>query len=357
MPKTVLTENPGKDVCRYLNIGPDTRLVEDALARYHTGVSADRRRRTARSAALSILQGLEFLDSASGSSLLTRPLPLFYAVENIVKGVALVLDPTLDTSDFRAHGLSGDKSKRYSVKNFICRVQKPGSDVWSRAHRLLNADWIKLPIVEDGESVVSAWRSAVPSKPLTGGALRFGDLARQIPELADDVVVAGWGTPFVVHVPTFKYRVTTSPPSTSLRVRLRHAHNQATRAMIVKDEKRGLAGFTRGVDKLDVIEYSITSPATSVSAPSPKCDIFGSMYMSFAPSAVELGELLVHPAALFILSDVVRYQPDQWARLLDDHPDEAILVERYLDVAARKVPNIALINELEHDYFEFKVGT
>ena len=34
----------------------------------------------------------------------------------------------------------------------------------------------------------------------------------------------------------------------------------------------------------------------------------------------------MYPLGLFILSDVVRYQPDQWKRLLDDHPAETILI-------------------------------
>ncbi len=85
-----------------------------------------------------------------------------------------------------------------------------------------------------------------------------------------------------------------------------------------------------------------------------RCDIFGSLYMDFSADPAELSELLIYLAALFILSDVVRYQVDQWARLLDDHPDEAIFIERFLDVAARKIPNLAL-NELENDYFRFAV--
>jgi hypothetical protein len=42
-----------------------------------------------------------------------------------------------------------------------------------------------------------------------------------------------------------------------------------------------------------------------------------------------MGEFVLYLAALFILSDVVRYQ-GQWKRLLDDHPEEALLVDRFL---------------------------
>src|SRR5215218_4173299 len=105
--------------------------------------------------------------------------------------------------------------------------------------------------------------------------------------------------------------------------------------MIVRHESDLLQGYTRGLDALDVIEYSAATSAPPLGGPAMRCDIFGSLYMDFSRALGELGELLTYLAALFILSDVVRYQVDQWARLLDDHPDEEIFIERFLDVAAR----------------------
>lgn len=126
--------------------------------------------------------------------------------------------------------------------------------------------------------------------------------------------------------------------------------------MIIRRESALLPGYTRGLDALDIIEYRATTTSPPLAGPAMRCDSFGSLYMDFSKAdPPELSELLTYLAALFILSDVVRYQVDQWARLLDDHPDEAIIIERFLDVAARKVPNLAL-NELQGDYFQFKVS-
>jgi hypothetical protein len=356
MPTTIVTENPGKDVRRYLRHCANPRFVEDSLSARHTGLSKEQRRRKSRAAALSILQGVEFLEAADIASPLTRPLPLFYATENIVKGMALISDASLEASDFRSHGLSGDKAKRNSIKNFRCKVQNPGRDVWSRAYRLLNADWITMPVVEDAQPLTTAWRSASTAPSLAGREIALGDLVRQLPEMTRDVVVTNWGHPYAVHASTFAYRTTSEPPSHSLRVRLRHAHNTETRAMLVRQHERGeFKGWALGTDSLDVIEFSKSVEGSAFMAPSLRCDTFGDLYMHFGPPRLQLGELLIHHAALFILSDVVRYQVDQWARLLDDHPEEAILVERLLDVAARKVPNLAL-NELEGDHFQFAVS-
>ena len=77
MPHTVLTESPGKDVCRYLRHWTNPRYVDQALVARHSGLSKEQRRRKSRAAAFAILQGLEFLDGAAAASILTRPLPLF----------------------------------------------------------------------------------------------------------------------------------------------------------------------------------------------------------------------------------------------------------------------------------------
>jgi hypothetical protein len=77
--------------------------------------------------------------------------------------------------------------------------------------------------------------------------------------------------------------------------------------------------------------------------------------MNFAPVPENryFGELASYYAALFILSDAVRYQ-GQWQKVLDDHPEEEVLVDRFLDVAIRKLPNLAL-NHLTGAFHLFTV--
>jgi hypothetical protein len=222
--------------------------------------------------------------------------------------MALISDPSLEPSDFRAHGLRGDKSKRYSVKNFICSVQPPGSDVWSRAHHLLNGDWVQFGMTQDSESVSTAWRSEFSTTMLSGQDLKFGELIRHLPEMTRDVVAAGWGHPYVVHVPRFDYRTTSEPPSARATVRFRHAHNESARAMIVRSERDLLAGYTRGRDTLDVIEYTVTTSELPLSGPAMRSDLFGSLHMDFrrrSPRAQRAAHLLggpLHPVGRCPLS-------------------------------------------------------
>jgi hypothetical protein len=305
---------------------------------------------------LYIAQGVEYLGSADQASLLTKPLPLFYAAENIVKGVCLVLDPTLDALAFRAHGLRGDKKRRNSIKNTECTIEPPGSDVWSKAFSVLNADWITYSLTEDHSSMKRSTRDERLMAPLAPGRkLRLSYLLRNLPELANDVRIAGWGPSFFVPVSRFSLTITSEPYSAHLRFRVKHGHDEATKAMILDRERDLLRRFERVYDALDVLEYSIGPLSRRLLAPSIRCDLFGANHMNFARGRTDLSEILLYLAGLFTLSDVVRYHADQWARLLDDHPNDGILLERFLDLAGRKVPNLAL-NELERQHIVFKVG-
>jgi hypothetical protein len=140
MARIVATEHPGAEVCRYLRHWTDPDFVADQVHSRHRGTPAEKRRRKTRDLCASVGQGLELIESARASSLLTKPLPMFYATEALGKAVCLLLDPDLEGSDFRAHGLTGVKKQRYFVRTLSCKVGRGGSDVWSRLFRLANAE-------------------------------------------------------------------------------------------------------------------------------------------------------------------------------------------------------------------------
>src|SRR4051812_39444643 len=123
MPRIVSTEQPAVDVCRYLRhwANPDFTLSE--LLQVHAGaIPVEKRTRKARDIAASVAQGLELLENARASSLLTKPLPLFYATEALAKAVTIFLDPDLESADFKAHGLRGIKGTRYFVRTLACGI-------------------------------------------------------------------------------------------------------------------------------------------------------------------------------------------------------------------------------------------
>ncbi len=271
----------------------------------------------------------------------------------------MIRDGALEGEDFKAHGLWGVKKRRYVVRTLSCKVSGPGSDVWSRLVSLSNADHIMYSGVFDGVSQTLDRRDThTAPDPATQSELVLGELVRHLPELARHLPAANWGHSYVVHASGVSLRSSTGPPPTAeASLTLRHGHNSATRAMIVSHEGgRGvLRQYVRDRDVLDILGYRATAPTlTEIQAPIMRTDIFGELFLDFSRSRTDLAELPTYYAALFILSDVVRYQ-GQWKRLLEDHPEEAVLIDRFLDLAIRKLPNLAL-NELAQTLHQFKVS-
>jgi hypothetical protein len=122
--------------------------------------------------------------------------------------------------------------------------------------------------------------------------------------------------------------------------------------MIDACESNALRQLTREEARHDVYVYKAKTP---VEVPTIRPDVFGDLFLDLSRTRREIGELPLYLAALFILSDVVRYQAEHWLRLLADHPAEEIVVERFLDLAGRKVPNL-ILNELHQQVFEFKLS-
>ena len=293
---------------------------------------------------------------------MTKPLPLFYAAEALTKAICVLSDAALEGESFRAHGLRGDKARRYVIRTLRCRTAPPGSDVWSRLLTLANFDLYTFEEVVDGAGQVGtlAGNFGVPPAPET--ELSLGDLLRHVPELAEDLTSAGWAHPYVVHARNLVARRNTGVPGgpparVTIELVLRHAHNPATRDMIMAHvAPRGfLRNYTQRRDVLDILDYFANgSGPDEVSLPPMRLDIFGDTYMDFCRERAWLAELPIYYAALFILSDVVRYQ-GQWHRLLNDHPEEEVLIDRFLDIAIRKLPNLAL-NHLAGEVYLFKIG-
>ncbi len=359
MPKVITTENPSADVCRYLRRWTSVRIAQGEILARHPGLSKDRLRRKAHDVASLMEQGLELLEAARGSSVLTKPLPLFYATEAFAKALCIVVDRGLVATDFRAHGLTGDKGRRYFIRTLKCLVGAAGSDVWSRFLSLSNGEWYQMRAVVDGTGQVADRREKYGTPTLSRNQpLSLGELLRHLPELAEEVSLAGWKHPYVVHLS--EYLVTSwagTPPGFSVKIVFRHAHNPDVKEMVREHEHGNgvLRSFTLLRDEFDVLAYQTTTTRTSLPSPRFRCDLFGELYGDLYRGRVVLSEQLVYFVALFILSDVVRYQAGQWQDLLEERPEEAVLIERFLDLATRKVPNLFL-NELGGSLYLFRAS-
>jgi hypothetical protein len=353
--RIITTESPVDDVGRYIRRWANRAFVEERLAAAHTGVAAEKRRKKAADVSASITQGLELLNLAGAATLLTKPLPLFYAAEAFAKALAIVRLSEVDGDTFAHNGLIGEKHRRYYIRTLTCKVGRHPRGVWPHLAACGNGEWIVFRGVVDGVDAMRTSRQGLPAPPpIRGTQLELRELVRHLPELGEDVGLAGWGSSYSILAgfPRFN-STTTDPPRVSVSARLRHGHDPGNRTVIQRAARAALIDFQLLPEVLDVQDVRVDERDGWPRLPAMRMSIFGEQYWDLAPSSLA-SELLIYYASLFIIADVVRYQ-GQWRRLIDDHPEEAILVDRFLDLAIRKVPNLTL-NELADDLYLFKAA-
>jgi len=63
-----------------------------------------------------------------------------------------------------------------------------------------------------------------------------------------------------------------------------------------------------------------------------------------------ISDINIHFAVMFILSNVVRYKPPLWLRMLDTY--YKTIITKFVDVSESKFPNL-ILNELQQDKMLF----
>ena len=355
----VTTENPGKEARRFLRHWTIPTFVEEQLEVQHQGLSREKCRTKARQISRSVHQGLELLSNADVSPPATKPLALFYSVENLFKAACICRDRDLVSEGLRSHGLGGEREiRRNSIKNLACHIRAPGKDVWSHVFHAFNSDRFQLPIqyAKKGRGLQDQVnRHGTP--PLQPPAqLQFGELLRHLPEFGDDLEFASWGSSFMVKAEGLVFRIRPGPPEKrEASFTLRHGHRPGLKQLIESREGNLLRGYSQVEHAFDTVKFQRSSAKSGFWFPDLRVDVFQNHYCDLSMVRRRLGELPAYLGALFVLSDVVRYQAEHWLRLLDDRPGEGLLVEHFLDIASRKVPNLVL-NELHQQLFIFEPG-
>jgi hypothetical protein len=137
---------------------------------------------------------------------------------------------------------------------------------------------------------MSNWRQTIDAPlPPQNSELELRNLLRHLPELAEDVELAGWGCSYAVRSPFLRINFTTDdPPRVSLSTNLRHDHDPAIKALIQRAFAHRLHEYTLGPDTLDVYHASVAERDGWPTLPIMRADIFGEPYWDLAPRRVRL---------------------------------------------------------------------
>lgn len=274
-----------------------------------------------------IQQADEYYRSADAVGLATHPLLQFYGAQALAKAVILSNDPCLSLSDLKYHGLSSRASS-------VCTDDRKRLEEYVNNPSLWELEK-EFGVVRDGV-FPSLCRSIKDGVPRNGVTLTFKDLIRCVTDLAEvfkrhynesshcfylygQPAINAQGRPEVLFSPRELL-------GDIRRVFPEFNHNfeeVRTKAYC------GFRSIEKGKELTDLLTVEKGTVAGTYLVRPLDCGVHKSLSTLYA--------------SLFILSNVVRYKPAFWMRLIEgEQSGSSSIAEALCNCAKRRLPNDAL---------------
>lgn len=299
------TENPLETVWSYIE-----RIAASDFLATRVGPTSD-----ALFAAVRTRQAVEFRNASSGTTLVTRPLPLYYSALNLARAGISVVSRKQPTP---AHGLKHIRA----------------SELLSNAAKVVPGTFTDF---------LSAWKSPHPDE----GQLSLGDCFAALPELADEysLILGQASRAIPVEVRYVMSRLHLEFDSTYLPADVAFDSQWSVLFPKLADVcERGGSSNHQLIVKASVDVASYEAIGRFCSNYLENRLSFGTTPLWYAIRQLPHQTLFPRPAyylaGLFILSSIVRYQPELLAAADIVHSQVAWLLGRFLAAAERFYPQL-----------------
>lgn len=316
---SIYSETPSMDVWRRLRAYTSNENVADHLSSRHPGqeVLAE----VAADVVSSIEQGAEYFVAGAQASLSTHPVHLYYGTVSLLR--ALTLIKTNAPLSLGHHGMT----------------HSPGAP----AGDVITGESANLEVSASGGLAAYSAMLRPGSAPSRRISVSLADALGAIPEVREEFLRCAIGEHRAIPVE----RIYDSKGALTDRIRL---------ADLGGDTKSLLAGLPE-VSRVylplatTVTDFVILRPRLGVHDDPTLQDGTGKRFF-LLPMTAKGGQLAVHRlvphlVALFILSSLSRYHPARWRAFCTSSARTTFLVEGYLRVAQRFVPN-EILNLVEN---------
>jgi len=285
-----------------------------------------------------IKQADEYYRSAETVGLATEPLLQFYGAQALAKATVLSTDPNLWLSNLNYHGLSTRPSIAPMREQDGLRLYSNDPTSWK-----VESEYA---VTHDGV-FPELCRSVGDNVPERGEVIRFLDLLRIIPDLAK-IFSRHYGEPshcfYLIREPTIT-------PDVRMEVFFSQHQNENIEEVRqvfpefdnsfeeIKHEGR-YQGFRSYEAITEVPTFCVVDKGT----------VAGSYLIRPLACGVHKSISVLY-ASLFILSNLVRYKPAFWMRVIEgEHSGSASMAEALCNVAKRRLPNDALEQIWQEDF-------
>lgn len=341
--KWVATKNPERETWRYLELFSKESYVAGLI-----------KEEKARDQIVSCMrQAQEIYYLSKSTSLLTKPVLLYYGMQRLAKVLIFLKNPSVNPNDLKHHGLSGsgisDKIERFPY-NRITKTKKgifPEFSRWTTNNNIL----LKKTVFEKEDYHHTDYFVHKCGIPDFINALEFDlyDLFSLIPELRD----------------LFYYFEMKNDLLVFCGISLRQHQNGKTDTLLSVEKKLDLnslktrfptigkySNFKEEPDRF--IIQNILGDKIEIPSPLVQSETKHQFLIASTSSSNMMPDINVHFILMFLLCHIARYKAPLLKEIMEGQKrsEYSALIEKFIEVSETKFPKL-ILDELVGQYFMF----
>ncbi len=341
--KWVTTNNSEREIWRYLQLFSKESYVSKLV----------KEKRATDQITSCIRQAREIYSSSRSTSLLTKPVLLYYGMQRLAKALIFLRNPNVDLNDLKHHGLSGrgisDKIEKF-LDNRIPKNKKgifPEFSKWTTKNNIL----LKKTVYGEGDYQHTDFfvhECKIPDF-LKASEFKVYDLFSLIPELRD----------LFVH---FKMK---NDLLVLCYMDVRQHPDGKTDNLLTVEKKIEFASLKTGfptIGKYNILkEYpdrfileSTLMDKIEIPSPLVQSETKIPFLITSTNSSNRISDMNVHLILMFFLCHIARYKAPLLKDILEGQgrSEFSALIEKFIEVSETKFPKL-ILDELEEQYFMF----
>jgi hypothetical protein len=349
----VSTNNTEEEMWRYLSLFSQEKFARENISDSHPKLTRKKLNEICLRISSCINQAKEYYEASKSVSILTKPLLLYYGMYSLAKALIYFRDPQINVDSLRHHGLLAPKIDDKVERFLSATTELHSKGVFSHFSKYTQNNRCVIPVSETEVDYVNLIDLPIEwnlRKLVDGEKLVLRDILLSLPELFDVFLLMGRKR-FRLYKITLELEKNISGNWKRLLNVYKTGNDGLTINLLQKKIPEIRGEWERTKDTEDTIvfdrhlhgSYETLIPKKLVQSTS------GGYFLASGENPIS--DANCNFIAMFFLSNIVRYKPPLWRRILDSK--YRIMIEKFVSSSESKFPKLVL-DELFEKMIIFK---
>jgi len=342
---SIRTGNVEKELWFYLGLFSQEGYVRRRLSDMHANLPIRKLRERAFRINSCINQAKEYYEAAKSTSILTRPLLLYYGMYSLAKALIYLRNPLIDLNTLKHHGLKQPEIPDSPRKLLNSSAKLHRNGVFYHFSRFTQHNHCAISVGEEEghyeSSGIIPMTTSFEDIPV-GQEFLLRELLLSIPELFDVFLITEKKNHRL-----YEISLELSKNISGNSKRLLTFYKKGDKRMSTKSLQRAFSEIKHNTElvteKEDAILFDRSSREDYEKLVPQRLVESTSHGLYLLSPDISTSDMNANFIIMFMLSNVVRYKPPLWQRILGS--SHKVMIEKFLFSAESKFPHL-IVNEL-----------